>query len=113
MKHTLGGTESATVIFCTFERFEENFCKITRNREFLGPSPSAFSGKNPESSLVPSQLGLRKWKLYVQIECQLGYLMMLISNGIYEGKYAVPNKNICHFLGLSQTRFPKKKSKAQ
>ena len=28
---------------------------------FLGPSPSVFSGKkNPESSLVTSQLGLRK-----------------------------------------------------
>ena len=53
--------------------------------------------KNPESSLVTSQLGLRKLKLYVQIQCQLSYLMILISNGIcqYEWRYA----NI--LLGLS------------
>ena len=55
---------------------------LTLIREFLGPSPSAFYRKNPESSLVTSQLGLRTSKLYVQIGCQLGYLMMLISNGI-------------------------------
>ena len=43
----------------------------------------------------------KKIKLYVQIACQLGYIMMLISIGIcrYEGKYAVLNRNICHFLG--------------
>ena len=38
-----------------------------------------------------------------------------ISNGIcqYERKYAVSNKNICHFLGpsVSRARFPKKKPK--
>ena len=53
--------------------------------------------------MVTSQLGLRQWKLYVQIKCQLGYLMMLISNGIcqYEGRYAALNENICHFLGPS------------
>ena len=34
---------------------------LTLIREFLGPSPSAFSGKkNPELSLVTSQLGLEK-----------------------------------------------------
>ena len=33
---------------------------LTLIREFLGPSPSAFSEKNPESSLVTSQLGIRK-----------------------------------------------------
>ena len=32
---------------------------LTLIREFLGPSPSAFSGKNPKSSLVTSQLGLQ------------------------------------------------------
>ena len=39
-------------------------------------------------------VGTKKLKLYVQIECQLGYLMMLISNGIcqYEGRYATLNK---------------------
>ena len=33
---------------------------LTLISEFLRPSPSAFSGKNPESSLVTPQLGLRK-----------------------------------------------------
>ena len=51
---------------------------ITIIREFLGPSPSVFSGKkNPESSLVTSQLDLEN-ELHVQIQCQLGFLMMLI-----------------------------------
>ena len=37
----------------------------------------------------------------MQIDCQLGYLVMLISNGIcnYDGKYANLNKNIYQFLG--------------
>ena len=62
-------------------------------REFVGPSSSAFSGKK--------FLGIRKLKLYVQIQCQLGVLMMLIRNSIcqYVRKNAVLNKNICHFLG--------------
>ena len=80
--------------------------------EFLGPSPSAFSEKkNPESSLVTSQLGLRKRKLYVQKECELGYLMMPIPNGIcqYVRKYAALNKNICHFLGQSPSALSRKK----
>ena len=49
------------------------------------------------------------------MECQLCYLMMLISNGIchYEGKYAVLNKNICHFWDRHRARFPEKNSKAQ
>ena len=39
----------------------KGFCRLTLIREFLGPSPSAFSGKkNPESSLVTSHLGLSK-----------------------------------------------------
>ena len=37
-----------------------------------------FWNKNAKSSLVTSKLGLGKWKLYVQIECQLSYLMMPI-----------------------------------
>ena len=41
-----------------------------------------FWKKSPESSLATSQLGLRKYKLYVQIECQLSYTMVKISNGI-------------------------------
>ena len=70
------------------------FALLILIHEFLGPSPS----------LVTSQLGLGKSKLYVQIDCHLGFLMMPISNDIcqYEGKYAVLNKNLCHF-------FPKKK----
>ena len=74
-----------------------------------------FLEKNPKSSLVTSQLGLEKWKLYVLIECQLGYPMILISNGICqnEGKYAALNKNICHFLGPSPTALSRKNSKAQ
>ena len=41
----------------------------------------------------------------MQIRCQLGYLMILISNGIcqYEGKYVALNKNICHILGRNAT----------
>ena len=83
----------------------------------FGDHPRAcfLEKKNPESSLVTSQLGLRKWKLYVLIQCQLGYLMILISNGIcqYEGKYAVLNKNICHFLDHHRAWFSEKKSTAE
>ena len=70
-----------------------------------------FWKKNPESTLVTSQLGLRKWKLYVQIECQLSFIMMLIWNSIchYKGRYSVLNKNICHFLGPSPSVFSGKK----
>ena len=72
---------------------------------------ACFLKKNPESSLVTLQLGLRKWKLYVQIQCQLGFLMILIWNGIcqYVQKYAVLNKNICHFLGPSPSALSGKK----
>ena len=54
-------------------------------------------------------------KLYLQIDCQSGYLMMLILNGIcqYDRKYAVLNKNICHFLEPSPSAFSGKNSKAQ
>ena len=71
--------------------------------------------KNPKSSLVTSPLRLTKWKLYMQIECRSGYTMVQISNGIcqYERKYAVLNKNICHFLGPWPSVFSGKKSKAQ
>ena len=46
-------------------------------------------------------VGTKKVKLEAQIECQLGFVMVLISNGIcqYEGKYATMNKNLCQFLG--------------
>ena len=45
----------------------------------------------------------------------MGYLMMLIPNGIcqYGGRYAALNKNICHFLGPSPSVFSGKKSKAR
>ena len=51
----------------------------------------------------------------MQIECQLGYLVMPISNGIcqYVWKDAVLNKNICHFLGPLPSALSEKKSKAQ
>ena len=67
--------------------------------------------KNPKSSLVTSPLRLTKWKLYMQIECRSGYTMVQISNGIcqYERKYAVLNKNICHFLGPWPSVFSGKK----
>ena len=72
-----------------------------------------------KSKMVTSQW--TKWKLYVQIECQLGYTMVQISNGIcgiimichmicqYERKYAMLNKNICHFSGPWPSVFPGKK----
>ena len=69
---------------------------VTLNLQFLGPSPSAFSGKkNPEY--------------------QLGHLMMPISNGIcqYVWKDAVVNKNISHFWDHHRARFLEKNSKAQ
>ena len=76
--------------------------------DFWDHHRASFLRKNPKSSLVRSQMGLRKWKLYVRIECQLGYIMMLISNGIwqYVWKYAVLNKNICHFWDHHRPSFP-------
>ena len=52
------------------------------------------------------------WKKNQNANLTLRYLMMLISNGIcqHERKYAVLNKNICHFLGQRDLR---KKSKAR
>ena len=49
------------------------------------------------------------------MECQLGYIMMLISNGIcqYERKYATLNKNICHFWDRNRACFPEYNSKAR
>ena len=46
----------------------------------------------------------------MQIECQLSYLLMLISNGIcqYAGRYAVLNKKICHFWDRNRASFPEK-----
>ena len=41
-----------------FSMVHGDLMDLTLIREFLGPSLSAFSGKNPESSLVTSQLGL-------------------------------------------------------
>ena len=75
------------------ERFSIDFIFIPAT---LNPYPWIFETitervfwkKKPELSLVTSQLELEKWKLYVQIECQLGYIMMLISNGISYAAYA-------------------------
>ena len=56
----------------------------------------------------------------MQIECQLGYLVMLISDGIchYDGKSANLNKNILYiiytnFWDRDRARFPEKNYKAQ
>ena len=51
----------------------------------------------------------------MQIECQLGFIMVQIKNGIcqYEGSYATLNKIICHFLGPSPSVISGKKSTAQ
>ena len=83
---------------------------------FIKPCPGFFSDhhwgsfldKNPKSSLVTSQLRLTK--LYVQIEWQLGYTMVHISNGIcqYEMKFAVLNRNVCHFLDHEENFLKKK-----
>ena len=72
---------------------------------------SIYNSEHPVCSLVMSQLGLGKWKLHVQIECQLGFLIILIWNDIcqYEGKYAALNKNLCHFLGPSPSVISRKK----
>ena len=45
--------------------------------------------------------------LYVQIECQLGYLMMLIFNGIcqYSRKYAVLSKKYAIFRTVTERVF--------
>ena len=63
-------------------------------------------------------VGTKNIKLYVHVKCRLGYVMMLILNGIcqIEGKYADMNKNICHFREPSVTvhhraRFPEKNPK--
>ena len=49
-------------------------------------------------------------KFYVQIECQLCHIMMLILNSIcqYERRYAILNKNICHFWDRHRALFPEK-----
>ena len=54
-------------------------------------------------------LGLRKWNIYVQIDCQLSYPMMLISNGIcqYERKYSL-TKIYAIFWNHHRASFPEK-----
>ena len=49
------------------------------------------------------------------MECQLGYLVMLVSDGIcnYDKKYANMNKNIYQFLRPWTSAISGKKSKAQ
>ena len=88
----------------------QNFCSPL-SVNFWDRHRARFLEKYPESLLVTSQLALRRWKLYVQIECQLGFNMMLMKNGIcqYEGRYAELNKNICHFLGPWPSVFSGKK----
>ena len=90
---------------------------VTLIREFLWSSPSTLSGENPKENnceIACDAVRTKKIKLYTQIECQLGYLMMLISNGIcqYEGIFAALNKNICHFgstnWGHHRASFPQK-----
>ena len=69
-------------------------------------SERVFWKTNPESSLVTSQLDIRKCKLYVQIQYQVGLLMMLIRNGIclYVRKYAVLNKKYMPFFWIVTER---------
>ena len=50
-----------------------HFYLLSLSRVFGTITESDLWKKNPKSSLVTSQLGLRQWKLYVQIQCQLGY----------------------------------------
>ena len=66
---------------------------LTLIREFLRPSPSALSGKKSKKIACDVTVGTRKIKLYVQIQCQMGYLTVQISNGIskYRWTYAVLN----------------------
>ena len=48
------------------------------------------------------------------MECQLGYIMMLVISNVickYEGKYTILNKNICHFWDRHRARFPGKNLK--
>ena len=76
------------------------FNVLTLIREFLGSSPSAFSGKKSRTTAGGVTVGSKKIK-YVQIECQLGDTMVQISNGIcqYQRKYAVLKKIYAVFCG--------------
>ena len=63
-----------------------------------------------KSKIITGDVTVGTWKLYVQIECQLGYIMMLISNGIcqYERKYAALNENISISWERNRACFPEK-----
>ena len=65
---------------------------LTLIREFLGLSNGAISTKIQKLACDVTA-GTKKIKLCKHIGCQLGHLMMAISNGICqcEGKYAVLN----------------------
>ena len=47
--------------------------QFTLIREFLGPSPSVVSEKKSKNIAYDVTAGTKKIKLYMQIECQLGY----------------------------------------
>ena len=68
------------------------YCQLTLIREFSGPSPSPNAGKIQIHSLWRHRIcdtdGTKRIKLYVKIECQLSYLMMLVLNGISYAAYA-------------------------
>ena len=81
-------------------------------KDYLRPYPLSVNfWDHHRARFLEKNLVLRK--LYVQIECQLGYLIMLISNDMcqYKRKYAVLNKNICHFLGSSPSALSGKNPK--
>ena len=86
---------------------------VTLIREFLGTERhrACLMEKKSKNIACDVTVGTKKIKLYVQIQCQLSYIMMLISNGIcqYVWKYAVLNENTCHFLGPSPSVFSGKK----
>ena len=55
-----------------------SLARITLIRGFLRPLPSAFSEIKSKNIVCDIIVGTQKIKLYVQIECHLGYLRMLI-----------------------------------
>ena len=55
---------------------------FTLIREFLGPSVSAISKKDPTNIACDITVRTKKLKFYVEIDCLLDHVMMFILNGI-------------------------------
>ena len=68
---------------------------VTLIREFLGTERhrACLMEKKSKNIACDVTVGTKKIKLYVQIQCQMGYLTVQISNGIskYRWTYAVLN----------------------